>query len=229
VGIEAREPIINAKSREYNFSNEMGYGGTICFLKNVTGLWIVQECRREWAKMGQEYSFEQLTEMASQARPLKCLIYPNALSFLKPGDMPQKIVNYCNDTDQLAPKTPGETIRCVLESLALLYSETLEEINIATGHKARNLHVVGGGSMNPLLNQFSADASQMTVIAGPSEATAIGNILVQAIALGHLSSLTSLRRVVRHSFPVKEYKPRDATSWREAYERFRNLTAKEDI
>jgi rhamnulokinase len=226
VGIEAREPIINAKSREYDFSNEMGYGGTVCFLKNVTGLWIVQECRREWARKGQEYSFNQLTEMADQVPPLKCLIYPNALPFLKPGDMPQKIVNYCHDTNQLAPKTPGEIIRCVLESLALLYSETLREITITTGHKVRNLHVVGGGSMNDLLNQLSADAAQVTVLAGPSEATAIGNILVQAIALGHLSSLTALRRVARHSFPVKVYKPHDTKSWREAYERFRNLTAK---
>jgi rhamnulokinase len=226
LGIEATAPIINAKSREYNFTNEIGYGGTIRFLKNLVGLWIVQECRRWWAKEGQEYTYDQLTEMAEDAQPLKCLINPAAPRFVKPNDAPQKIVNYCRETDQATPRTPGETIRCVLESLALLYRKTLYEIAAVTGQKARYLHIVGGGSRNRLLNQLTANAAQLTVLAGPSEATAIGNILIQAIALGHLSSLSDLRKVVRHSFPVRTYQPHEESNWQAAYERFQKLTVK---
>jgi rhamnulokinase len=226
LGVEAPEPIIMAKSREYNFTNEMGYGGTIRFLKDIIGLWIVQECRREWAKEGQEYTYAQLTKMAEEAEPLKCLIYPNALRFWKPNEMPQKIVDYCRETNQVTPKTPGEISRCVLESLALIYCQTLQEVAMVTGHKAKCLHIVGGGSRNRLLNQLTANAAQLTVLAGPSEATAIGNLLVQAIALGHLGSLAHLRRVVRRSFPVTTYHPNDASTWQEAYERFQELTVK---
>ena len=226
VGIETAEPIINPMSREHNFSNEMGYGGRIRFLKGLVGLWIVQECRREWAKRGQEYSYDELSKMAMEAEPLKSLIYPNAQRFWKPNDMPQKIIKYCVETNQAAPKTHGEVIRCVLESLALLYRQTLQDIATITGHKARSFHIVGGGSRNRLLNQFSANATQMTVLSGPSEATAIGNILVQAIALGHLGSLSDLRRVVRSSFPVTIYQPRDEATWEGAYQEFEDLTLK---
>jgi rhamnulokinase len=226
LGIELVEPIINDKSREYNFSNEIGYGGTIRLLKNIVGLWIVQECRRRWAKEDQEYTYDQLTEMAEEAEPLKCLINPAAPRFVGPGDMPEKVLKYCHETGQMPPKTPGETIRCVLESLALLYRKTLEEIVIVTGQKPRYLHIVGGGSRNRLLNQLTADAAQLTVLSGPSEATAIGNVLIQAIALGHLGSLSDLRQVVRHSFPVTTYQPREESTWQEAYERFQKLTAK---
>jgi rhamnulokinase len=226
VGIEVAEPTINMESRKRNFTNEMGYGGKIRFLKDLVGLWIVQECRREYAKRGQEYSYEQLTEMAMEAQPLKSLIYPNARRFWKPDNMPQKVMKYCLETDQSAPKTPGEIVRCVLESLALLYRETLQDIATVTGHQSKSFHIVGGGSRNRLLNQFSANATQMPVLSGPSEATAIGNILVQAIALGHLSSLEDLRRVVRRSFPVKVYHPRDSATWDAAYREFKRLTLK---
>jgi rhamnulokinase len=226
VGIEAAEPIINAMSRQHDFSNEMGYGGRIRFLKGIAGLWIVQECRREWAKQGQEYSYDELTKMAMEAEPLKCLIYPNAQRFWKANDMPEKITKYCVETNQAPPKTHGEVIRCVLESLALLYRQTLQDVASVSGHKAKIFHIVGGGSRNRLLNQFSANATQMTVLSGPSEATAIGNILVQAIALGHLGSLNDLRRVVRRSFPVTSYQPRDVASWEGAYQQFEDLTLK---
>jgi rhamnulokinase len=225
-GIEASKPIISAKSREYNFTNEVGYGGTIRFLKNVSGLWIVQECRREWAKEGHDYSYDQLTEMAAEAESLKSLINPVDPLFLKPNEMPRRIADYCRQTNQTPPRTPGETIRCVLESLALAYRQTLREIASTTGRKPKYLHIVGGGSMNQLLNQLSANACEVTVLAGPSEATAIGNILIQAIAMGHLESLADLRRVVRHSFPVTTHVPADASTWQGAYERFQELSPK---
>lgn len=226
VGVETSEPIISAKSREHNFTNEIGYGGTIRFLKNVAGLWIVQECRREWAKAGKEYTYDRLTEMAEQAQPLKSLIDPRDTRFIKPNDMPEKIASYCHETNQAPPETPGETIRCVLESLALSYYNVLREIHDVTGREIRYLHIVGGGSKNELLNQLSANAAHLTVLAGPSEATAIGNILIQAIALQHLASLEDVRRVVRHSFLVKTYVGKEESAWREAYERFQELMAK---
>ena len=226
VGIEATRPIINEKSREHNFTNEMGYGGTIRFLKNVIGLWIVQECRREWAKAGRQYTYEQLTKMAQQAEPLKCLIDPQDARFLKPNDMPGKIASYCRETNQNLPKTPGEIIRCVLESLALAYCNVLHEICDITGRNLKELHIVGGGSKNELLNQLSANAARVRVVAGPSEATAIGNLLIQAVALNHLSSIADVRRVVRHSFPVRTYVPMEESTWQRAYDRFQDLMAR---
>jgi rhamnulokinase len=226
LGIEAPRPIITARSREYDFTNEMGYGGSIQFLKDIVGLWIVQECRREWARQGQEYTYDQLTRMAEEAEPLNSLIFPNAIRFWKPDDMPQKIVSYCRETNQVTPKTPGEIVRCALESLALIYCQTLQEVATVTGHKAKCVHIVGGGSKNQLLNQLTANATQLTVLAGPPEATAIGNLMVQAIALGHVGSLADLRRVVRRSFPVITYQPSEASTWQEAYERFQKLSIK---
>lgn len=226
VGIELEDPIINAASLAHGFANEMGYGGTVLFRKNVVGLWVVQQCRREWAREGHEYAYDDLTKMAQEAEPLKSLINPAASRFVKPGLMPQKIINYCRETNQPSPKTHGQIIRCVLESLALRYREVLREIAITAGQEPKYLHIVGGGSKNQLLNQLAANAAQVPVLAGPSEATAVGNILVQAIALGHLGSLADLRRVVRQSFPVALYRPEDALTWMRAYERFQKLTIK---
>lgn len=223
LGIEAPRPIITDRSREYNFTNEIGYGSSIRFLKNIIGLWIVQECRRTWQKAGQDYSYEQLTQLASEAAPLKSLIHPADDRFGKPGDMPQRIVDYCNETGQTAPATPGEFVRGTLESLALLYRQTIEQLEDAARRKLKTLHIVGGGSKNELLNQFSADATGRTVVAGPAEATATGNVLIQALALGHLPSLDALRQVVRESFSVKTYEPVDKATWQGAYERFRQL------
>jgi rhamnulokinase len=226
LGIEASEPIINAKSREYNFANEIGYKGTVRFLKNIAGLWIVQECRREWAKEGQNYTHDELTRMAEKSEPLKCLINPAERRFVEPNDMPRKVIDYCRETGQVPPRTEGETIRCILESLALQYHQTLLEIEMITGRRFKFFHIVGGGSKNSLLNQLTADAAQLTVLAGPTEATAIGNILVQAIAVGQLDSLIDLRRVVRRSFPITTCEPHNASTWQNANERFERLTAK---
>jgi|YelNatPaOPRAMG01_1025707.scaffolds.fasta_scaffold01663_8 rhamnulokinase len=223
LGIEAKKPIITDASRQYNWTNEIGYDHSIRFLKNIVGLWIVQECRRAWAKDGRDYSYDEITRLATESPPLRCLINPGDPRFLKPDDMPAKIAAFCRETGQPAPESPGQTIRAVLESLALLYRKTIADCTEITGQEIQRLHIVGGGSKNRLLNQFSANATRLPVITGPVEATAIGNVLIQAIALGHLASLADLRRVVRHSFPVETYQPQDAAAWDEAYHRFMKL------
>ncbi|MBM3861765.1 MAG: rhamnulokinase [Verrucomicrobia bacterium] len=224
LGIEAREPIINEKSLEYNWTNEVGYGHTIRFLKNIVGLWVVQECKRTWANEGTEYNYDQITRIAAEAQPLKCLINPNAARFLKPDDMPSKVAAYCRETGQPVPQTHGEIVRCALESLALVYRKTLADASAITGQPITRLHIVGGGTKNALLNQFAANATGLTILTGPIEATAIGNILIQAIALKHLKSLDELRAVVRDSFPIQTYEPQDSDVWQAAYARFQKLT-----
>lgn len=224
LGIEASKPVINAKSRQYNFTNEMGFGSSIRFLKNIVGLWILQESRRAWSKLGTEYTYDQLVEIASEAPPLKCLINPAAARFLKPDHMPQKIADYCRETGQPVPQSHGQVVRCILESLALLYGKTLREIADASGQSINRLHILGGGSRNKLLNQWAANATGLTVVTGPVEATSAGNILVQAIALGHIKSLADLRAIVRASFPVDTYTPQDADTWRAIQQRFNALT-----
>ncbi|HKP95818.1 MAG TPA: rhamnulokinase family protein [Fibrobacteria bacterium] len=221
LGTELGAPLIDATGRKYNFTNEAGYGGTIMFRKNIVGLWIVQECRRAWAEMGNEYNYDELTAMAEAAVPLRSLIRPEDARFGKPGRMPGKIVDYCRETGQPVPTDPGSMIRCALESLALLYAKTLGECAAATGRKFRTLHVVGGGSRNRLLNQFTADALQLPVQAGPVEATTIGNLLIQAKTLGHETG--DLRAVVRRSFHVETFGPADAGSWHGAAKRFEAL------
>lgn len=223
LGIEAKEAIINEKSLAYNWTNEVGYGHTIRFLKNIVGLWVVQECRRAWANAGTEYNYDQITRLAAEAKPLKCLINPTAARFLKPDNMPYKVASYCRETGQEVPTSHGEIIRCALESLAIVYRKTLADAAAITGQSIQRLHIVGGGSKNGLLNQFAANATGLPVLTGPVEATAIGNILIQAIALKHLKSLDALRQVVRDSFPIQTYEPQDAAVWQDAYERFQKL------
>jgi rhamnulokinase len=224
LGVELPQPLISEKVRERNFTNEAGYGGTTRFLKNIVGLWIVQESRREWARQGRELDYATLTREAQNAEPFRSLINPRAARFLKPGEMPQKIVTYCRETGQPAPETPGQFVRCTLESLALLYRFTLQELEQLTGRTIRRLYIVGGGSQSALLNQFAANATQRQVIAGPAEATASGNVLIQAIALGHLESLGALRQIVRDSFGLQTFGPDEAEGWRTAYQRFLGLT-----
>jgi rhamnulokinase len=221
--VELPGPLIDEKVREHNFTNEAGYGGTTRFLKNIVGLWLLQECRREWQKQGHQLEYSTLIEEAERAEPFRSLIDPKALRFIKPGNMPERIARYCLETGQPAPEIPGQFVRCILESLALLYRVTLEEIEQLTGRALRRLHIVGGGSRNALLNEFAANATKRQVIAGPVEATAIGNVLIQAIALGHVKSLTALRRVVRDSFSLQTFEPRVSEDWQAAYERFLGL------
>jgi rhamnulokinase len=224
LGMELPAPLINEKIREHNFTNESGYGGTTRFLKNIVGLWILQESRREWARQGLELDYATLTREAQGAEAFRSLINPRAERFMKPGDMPQKIVAYCLETGQPSPETPGQFARCILESLALLYRVTIEEMEQLTARTVTRLHIVGGGSQNALLNQFAANATGRHVVAGPAEATAAGNVLIQAIALGHVDSLHTLRKIVRDSFALKAFEPLEPQSWQGAYQRFLSLT-----
>lgn len=226
LGVEMRSPVITEASRRYNFTNEEGFGGTTRLLKNLIGLWIVQECRRAWQKEGKDYSYEDLTRLASEAKPLRFFINPNAQRFIKPDNMPDKVAAYCRETGQEMPKTPGEIIRCVNESLALLYRRTVEQMEEVSERRIERLHIVGGGSKSDLLNQFTANALKRPVIAGPVEGTALGNVLIQAIALGHLPSLQALRDVVAQSFPGVTYQPQDTAAWDAAYHQFNRLNVK---
>jgi rhamnulokinase len=223
MGVELARPLINEKALQYNYTNEGGIGGTIRFLRNIMGLWLVQECRRQLEKDGQTYDYTQLTKMAADAKPFAAIINPDHAPFLSPGEMPKKIAEFCQQTKRAAPTSVGETIRTCLESLALTYRRTLEGLQDVLGRRMKVIHVVGGGSRNELLNQMTADACGVPVIAGPVEATAAGNILVQAMALGSIKSLADAREVVRRSFDVKRYEPRDTKSWDEAYGRYVTL------
>jgi rhamnulokinase len=223
IGVELTEPLINETVRAHNFTNESGYGGTTRFLKNIVGLWILQESRRAWARQGVELDYARLTAEADEAEPFRSLINPNAARFAKPGDMPQHIAAYCRETGQPAPETPGQYTRCTLESLALSYRSALDEIEELTGRSIARLHIVGGGSQSNLLNQFAASATQREVIAGPVEATAAGNVLIQALALGDIESLQALRQIVSHSFPLRSFKPLETESWQRAFDRFNQL------
>lgn len=223
MGVELDKPLINEKALQYNYTNEGGMGGTIRFLKNIMGLWLVQECRRQLEKEGQVFDYTQLTKMASDAKPFAAIINPDHGPFLAPGEMPKKIAEFCQRTKQTAPTSTGETIRTCLESLALTYRRTLEGMQDVLGRKMKVIHVVGGGSRNELLNQMTADACGIPVIAGPVEATAAGNILVQAMALGSIKSLADAREIVRRSFDVKRYEPRDTKPWDAAYAKYQQL------
>jgi len=223
MGVELNRPLITPESLAYNFTNEGGVCGTIRFLKNIMGLWLVQECRRDWARAGLSYTYNELTTMASAAPAFVAFVDPGDERFLHPGDMVGRIQGYCRETGQPTPETPSAIIRCCLESLALEYrwvSETLEKL---LGHALPVIHIIGGGSQNFLLNQFTADATGCEVIAGPVEATAIGNLLVQALGLGLFSSLLEARAVVRHSFDVVHYPPRDHHAWEAAYSTYLKL------
>ncbi len=220
MGVELPGPIVTEACRELNFTNEIGYGGTVRLLKNIVGLWIIQECRRTWAKAGQELDYAKLTELATAAPPFVSLINPTDPRFINPDDMPEKIAAFCRETEQPVPESPGAVVRCVLESLALLYRRTLKQIEQLTGIRFERVHVVGGGSKNSLLSQFTANALQIPVLAGPMEATAAGNILIQAITLEHLPSLAAARDVVRQSMEVSIIHPHAPEEWMKAYERF---------
>ncbi len=223
MGVEIDKPIINAKSLAYNYTNEGGVGGTIRFLKNIMGLWLVQECRRQWVRENHDHSYAELTQMAARAKPFSVVIDPDYKPFLSPGEMPAKIERFCRDTKQRCPTTRGEFVRTCLEGLALTYRKTLEGLEDVLGRRIARIHVVGGGSQNELLNQMTADACEREVVAGPVEATAAGNVLVQAMATSDVKSLADARAVVRASFDVKRYEPQQPKQWAEAYTRYREV------
>jgi len=226
MGVELSAPIITDACRELNFTNEIGYGGSVRLLKNIVGLWLVQECRREWTTGGRDFDYAALTQLATDAPPFVSLIDPADPRFITPGEMPQKIAAFCRETGQPEPATPAATIRCALESLALLYRRTLRQIEQLLGNKIERLHIVGGGSRNALLNQFTANALQIPVLAGPVEATTIGNVAVQALTLGHLPSLAAAREIVRASFDVTTFQPCDAQEWDRQAHRFESALSR---
>lgn len=219
IGIEADEPIVNEKSLGSNFTNEGGVGGKITFLRNISGLWLLQELRRSWEKNAERYTYDELVRMAREAEEFKCIIDPFRDSFLNPPDMRVAILDFCRKTNQPCPETKGEFVRAILESLALSYKFALGKLNAITGRKIESLHIVGGGARNHMLNQFAADATGIRVAAGPVESTVLGNILVQAIAEGRIDSIAEGREIVRESFQVKEYLPHNSRKWDEAYAR----------
>lgn len=221
LGVELAEPCISDKAFTYNYTNEGGVGGSIRFLKNIMGLWLVQECRREFERRGEALDYAALTKAATDAQPFRSLVYVNDDRFLAPGQMPQKIAAFCREHGQPEPTTPGEIVRCCLDSLALHYRLTIDGLEDILGRRIDILHLVGGGTQNELLNQLTADAIGRPVTAGPIEATAIGNILVQAMAVGAVGSLAEARMIVRESFPVKRYEP--GTGVPHALERYRSL------
>ncbi len=226
MGVELREPLINERVADLNFTNEGGVAGTIRFLKNIAGLWLVQECRRTWLRQGQDYSYSELTQLAANAPALQAFVEPDAPEFAAPADMPQALREYCQRTGQTPPGNVGATVRLCLESLALKYRWTLERLEELTGRKIEVLHIVGGGTQNKLLSQLTADCTGRTVIAGPVEATAAGNILTQALGLGELKDIEEIRSVVRNSFAPETFVPNQSTlgAWDAAYEKYLPLS-----
>jgi rhamnulokinase len=223
MGAELPGPLISEQVQRYNFTNEGGVGGTVRFLKNIMGLWLVQECRRAWERAGKVYSYDELTRLAEAAPPFVSVVDPDDSTFLLPPSMPDALAAFCRRTGQAAPVEPGAVVRCALESLALRYRWVLERLEELLGRRLEVVHIVGGGCQNTLLCQFAADACNRPVVAGPVEATAAGNVLVQALGLRLLGSLAEGREVIRRSFDVVTYTPRNAEAWQAPYQRFLSL------
>lgn len=222
LGIESPVPLVSDQSLEMNFTNEGGVEGTTRFLKNIMGMWLIQECKRIWdakSTMG----WHEIVALSNNAKPFKSLINPDDAGFLNPGDMPKAVQDYCAKTNQPVPQTKGEIARCIYDSLVLKYKYTLRQIESVTGKKIERLHIIGGGAHNAMMNQLTADATGIEVLAGPTEATATGNILLQAKALGKVDSLDEMREIVRNSFEMIRYIPSPKLNWDEAYERFEKL------
>ena len=223
MGVEVKEPVINATMLEYNLTNEGGVDNTFRLLKNIMGLWLIQECRREWSRQGTDYDYGTLVDMAEAAPAFGSIVWPGDDSFLAPGDMSPRIKAFCEKTGQSVPKDKGAVLRCALESLALEYRWVAERLDELTGKHLETIHIIGGGSQNELLDQFTADATGRIVITGPIEATALGNVLVQAVALGHIDSIAEGREVVEKSFDLKTFTPSKNAAWDEQYARYLKL------
>jgi rhamnulokinase len=227
MGVELPAPLLGDDALAANFTNEGGVSGTVRFLKNVMGLWLVQECRRAWEREGKVHDYAQLMRLAESAPPFVSIVDPDDASFLLPASMPAALADFCRKRKQPAPADVGPAVRCCLESLALKYRWVLEKLETLGGKRLDVIHVVGGGCQNTLLCQFTADACARPVIAGPVEATAAGNVLTQALGTGAIGSLAEAREVVRRSFDLVTYEPRNADAWQEPYERLKTLLAEE--
>jgi rhamnulokinase len=208
-----------------NFTNEGGVGGTVRLLKNICGLWLLERCRKDWHSEGKPHQYEELLAEAAAEPPLRHLIDPDDTSFVLPQDMPQAIAAFCRKSGQSKPFGPGPVTRTILESLALKYRQVLESLESLVGTKFEEIRVVGGGSRNDLLNQFTADATGRRVLAGPVEATALGNLVMQMLATRAVASLNEAREMIATCFPARVFEPKNTDRWEEAFERFRALTA----
>jgi len=224
MGVEVKDPIINETTARLNFTNEGGIEGTTRFLKNITGMWLLEQCLKEWKKEGITYAYEKLVQMADSVPSFKSMIDPDHISFANPASMSQAIRDYCLASGQTCPVSHAELVRCIFESLALKYNYVLGKLKGLAPFPIEKLHVIGGGSKNSLLNQWTANAISIPVIAGPSEATAIGNIMIQAKAAGCVDSLQEMRRIIAESVQLDEFVPKNSELWTEAYQQFLKIT-----
>ena len=224
LGAELAAPIMTPKACALNFTNEGGVCGTVRLLKNIAGLWLLQSCKKSWTASGDSSSYEELlaAAAANDGTSFRSLIDPDHTAFLRPDDMPSAISAYCKRTEQPAPQSAPAFTRAILESLAFKYREVLESLEELTGNRFDEIRIIGGGSKNRLLNQFTANATGRTVVAGPVQATALGNIAMQMLATGAVTSLVEARAVIERSFPVERFEPRAADQWNSHYQRFQH-------
>jgi rhamnulokinase len=220
MGIETKEPVLTKEAEAINVTNEGGVAGTIRLLKNICGMWLLERCRAEWG----DTSYAELIAEAQATVPFRSLINPDEPLFANPENMQEAIRQYCKDSNQPIPEVRGQIVRCIFESLAMRYREVLENLRKLTGKSLSVLHVIGGGSRNDLLNQFTANSTGVKVIAGPSEATAIGNIMMQAIATGAASDIAEMRKIINQSVPLSTFEPQHTSEWKEAYKQYINIT-----
>ncbi|MEG1311447.1 MAG: rhamnulokinase family protein [Romboutsia sp.] len=223
LGTEINNPIINEKSNNYNITNEGAYGDKVSFLKNIIGLWMIQESKRQWEREGKLFSFSELEEMAQKVKPFKCFIDPDDPIFVPAGDIPKRIREYCLKTNQEAPQNEGEVIRCINESLALKYRHSLEEIKDCTEKEYKTIYMVGGGIQSKLLCQMAANACGLKVSTGPVEATILGNIAIQLMASGEIKGLKEARKIIEGSGGIHCYESKDFNTWEMQYERFKKI------
>ena len=225
-GTEVKEPIINEASKKLNVTNEGGYNFTTAFLKNICGLWLIQESRRQWIREGKEYSYAELEKLALECEPFKCFIDPDAPEFAPMGNLPRRVKEYCEKTGQYIPQTVGEIIRCIYESLALKYRYTFDGIKECTGKDYDRIHVMGGGTKDKLLLQMTAQSCNVNVYGGPIEATALGNVAIQLMSTGAIKDIKEARKIIAKGENLKLYEPKDNADWEKAYEDFKNIINK---
>lgn len=229
LGTELDAPVLSAESMREGLSNELGANGKINYLKNITGLWLIQESRREWKRQGSAYSFDELERSASEARPLQCFIDPDDPLFVSAGDIPGRVAGYCRRTGQYVPKTTGEMMRCMYESLVLKYRFAVEQLAKMTGMEFTQIHILGGGARDGTLCRFTASCCNLPVIAGPAEATALGNIIIQLQALGDITDIAEGRKLIAGTEPLKTYMPVSADDWDSGFERFSMLVSSSQL